>query len=285
MLRVPTKAGRRRSLRTLFVLVLLASPKPVLAQWHGYPVPDIPRAPDGEPMLDGPTPRTPDGKPDLTGLWLYSGGGGFGGSVALEDIAPGCCLPNVVRLGQPGVPAQPWVQALVDQRAADFFKDDPNSSCLPSGLAIKWVVNTPTKIVQTPAVTVLLFESKTTFRQVFTDGRPLPEVDWPTWQGYSVGHWEGDVFVIETTGFNDRTRINRAYPVTNQMKMTERLRRPNLGSLELEITFDDPGAYTEPWTISATHSLQTDTEILEFTCLENEKDADPSISVGNTSVP
>ena len=140
---------------------------------------------------------------------------------------------------------------------------------------MKNVLATPWKFVQTPGLTLILYESRTMYRQIFTDGRPLPTIDWPTWYGYSIGRWEGDTFIIESTGFNDRAWLDQAgHPITGTLRVIERFHRRDFAHMEMEITIDDPEAYTEPWTIAQELTLQADTELLEFICNENERDAE-----------
>jgi hypothetical protein len=230
------------------------------AQWQGYPTPGIPRTPDGKPNLSAPAPRTADGKPDLSGIWM----------------APRI-QTNIADLLKPGdsVPFQPWAKALFDERRANSSKDDPSARCQPTGLTMRAVLATPLKILQTPGLTVMLYESRTQFRQIFTDGRPLPKVvDWPAWQGFSVGKWDGDTFVVETSGTNGRFWLDQAgHPATDSFHLTERFRRTSFGHIDLQMTIDDPKAYTRPWTMYVDLNFQPDTELLEFICEENEKDA------------
>jgi len=144
-----------------------------------------------------------------------------------------------------------------------------------TSLPVRALLRTPFKIVQTPPVMAILYESRTTFRQILTDGRPLPkEVDWPAWNGFSVGRWEGDTFVAETIGFNGKPWLDQAgYPASDALKITERLRRRDFGHIDLEMVIDDRKMYTRPWSIFSELTLQVDTELLEFICEENEKDS------------
>jgi len=229
------------------------------AQWHGYPTPGIPRLADGSVNLAAPAPKTHDGKPDLSGIWL-SGRAVFDLRQALE---PG-----------DSVPFTPDGKKIFDERRADNSKDDPSARCLPTGLPVRALLRTPMKIVQVPNLTVILYESRTTFRQILTDGRPLPKViDWPAWQGFSIGRWDGDTFVVETAGFNGLAWLDQAgYPATTALKLTERFRRRDFGHIDLEMIIDDPKMYTRPWSIFAELVYQPDTELLEFICEENNRD-------------
>jgi hypothetical protein len=242
------------------IVMMLWMSLPAFAQWHGYPTPNIPRNPDGSPNLEAPAPRAPDGKPDLSGIWLARR--------ARFDLSQSLKPGEVV-------PFQPAAKALFDERRANKSKDDPSARCLPTGLPVRATLATPLKFVQTPGLTVILYESRTTFRQILTDGRPLPkEVDWPSWQGFSIGKWEGETFVIDTSGFNGRAWLDQAgHPESESLHLTERFRRRDFGHMDMEMIIDDPKMYTRPWSIFAEFLLQTDTELLEFICEENERDS------------
>jgi hypothetical protein len=230
------------------------------AQWLNYPTKNAPRAKDGTVDMSAPLPRTRDGKPDITGIWMPNG------LKYLIDIA--------VDLGPTGVPFQPWAAALYKQRREDRGKDDPNNLCLPSGVPEKDAVTSPFKIMQFPGETLILYESRTIFREIFTDGRPLPKDPNPTWQGYSIGRWEGDDFVVETNGLNDKIWMDtNGHPLTEAAHITEHYRRHDYGHMDIQITVDDPKAYTKPWTITENPSLLADTDLLESVCEENNKDA------------
>ncbi|MBM3818967.1 MAG: hypothetical protein FJW14_08125 [Acidimicrobiia bacterium] len=233
---------------------------PAVAQWQGHPTPGIPRTADGKPNLSAPAPRTADGRPDLSGIWLASR--------AVFNLS------QALKRGET-ISFTPEGKKVFDERRATESKDDPSARCLPTGLPMRALLRTPFKILQVPAVTVILYESRTTFRQILTDGRPLPrEVDWPAWQGFSVGRWDGETFVVDSAGFNGRTWLDQAgYPATTALRLTERYRRRDFGHVDMEMTIDDPKMYTKPWTIAAELVFQADTELLEFICEENERDS------------
>ena len=151
---------------------------------------------------------------------------------------------------------------------------EPSTRCLPIGIVQRYTwVGGLKKVVQIPGLLLILNEYNTSFRQIFTDGRPLPARDLPAWDGYSIGRWEGDTLVVETIGFRDGQWLDTAGdPLTDAAKVTERFRRVDFGHLELQITIDDPKAYTKPWTVKVNQVLAPDTDLLEFICLENEKD-------------
>ena len=229
------------------------------AQWHGYPTPGIPRLPDGSVNLAAPAPRAHDGKPDLSGIWQSSR--------AVFD------LRQALKQGET-VPFSAEGKKIFDERRATNSKDDPSARCLPTGLPVRALLRTPMKIIQVPNLTAILYESRTTFRQILTDGRPLPKViDWPAWQGFSVGRWDRDTFIVETIGFNGLAWLDQAgYPATSSLKFTERFRRRDFGHIELEMVIEDPKMYTRPWSIFAELVYQPDTELLEFICEENNRD-------------
>jgi hypothetical protein len=244
-------------------IFLCATSLPASAQWVNYPTAGVPRAADGKPNLTAPAPRTTDGKPDFSGVWIAEDQKYF------MNLATG--------LKREDVALQPWAAELQKQRVDRDHADDPLAKCLPHGVPR---INTnglfPFKIIQTPGLVVILYEQMYLFRQVFMDGRKVANDANPSWLGYSTGQWDGDTLVVETSGFNDKTWLDTAmgHPATEALHVTERFRRTDFGHLELQATIDDPKAYTKPWTTTTQKMhLLLDTDILEFICNENEKDA------------
>ena len=232
--------------------LILAASVSVDAQWINHPTPGTPRTADGKPDLTAPVPRTADGKPDLSGLWGING------------LGYSTNITNVTML--------PWAQNVYEARKATYGHEDPGSNCLPEGPRAALHGLEPFRIVQTPYVSYFLYESSPA-RQIFTDGRKLPEDPTPSWMGYSVARWDGDTFVIDTAGYNDRTWLDfGGHPHSEALHVTERFRRTDFGHMQLSITFEDPKTYTKPWTIDVAVNLVPDTELLEYVCLENEKD-------------
>jgi len=228
---------------------------PLAAQWINYPSPGLPRKPDGKPDLSAPAPKTPDGKPDLSGVWEHLNS--RGSAYYLDKIE---------------IPWQPWAKAVFDERTANNQKDNPESRCLPRGLPKADAFDIH-KIIQTPGVILVLYEYGTTFRQIFTDGRKLPKDPNPTWMGYSVGHWEGDTLVVESNGFNGKAWLSgQGNPISDSLHLTERIRRRDFGHMDIQLTIDDPKAYTKPWTVKMNQTIKLDTDLLDYICLENEKD-------------
>jgi hypothetical protein len=245
-----------RRLATLIPVVVLAFCSPVFAQWIKYPTPGIPRLPDGKPNLSAPAPRAADGKPDLSGIW---------------QTTNGRLLANI---GAEGVeiPMRPAAQAIYRERQDNNGKDRPSGRCVSHGLTDFNLLGMPTKIVQTPSVTIILFEAYNHYRQILTDGRPLPVDPQPAWLGYSVGHWEGDTFVVESNGLSSVTWLDDGgHPHGDGLRVTERYRRVDFGHLETAMTIDDPEYYTRPWTVTVRKQLLPDGELIEWMC-ENEKD-------------
>ena len=258
----------------LLVLVAVLSSS-LAAQWPPYPSAGVPRLADGKPDLSAPAPRTADGKPDLSGIWNYAGILGFRGRP--PDPPPGtppeATFWNIEAGFKDGLPFQPWAAELRRQRMAVESKDNPDAHCLPLGHMQLHTHSQPRKIIQTKDLIVILYEANAGIRQIFLDGRPRPDNDpQPWWFGYSRGWWEGDTLVVETTNFRDEGWLDvNGAPLTSAGTLTERFRRPNFGRLEIDVTIDDPKAYTRPWTVRVNQRLLVDTDLIEFVCLENEK--------------
>jgi hypothetical protein len=236
--------------------VLLLASVPLAAQWLHYPTPGMPRTPEGKPNLSAAAPKMPDGKPDLSGIWA---------------AADNKYLQNLAADGIE-VPFQPWAEKLYRDRSENLGKGRPSERCLTHGvtdfdaLGINW------KIIQTPGMIAVLYEAYNHYRQIFLDGRPLPKPTQPAYLGYSVGRWEGETLVVETTGFNDVGWLDDGgHPQTEALHVTERFRRRDFGHMDLQLTIDDPKAYTKPWGPTLRLNFQPDDELMESIC-ENEKD-------------
>src|SRR5436190_11425934 len=233
---------------------------PAFGQWTNVRPAAIPRTPDGKLNLSAPAPRLPDGKPDFSGVWN----------------PPGGYLRNLAKDLKEEVPFQPWAKAVYDERAAGLhWREEPDANCLPQGVPKILVAPAPWKVVQTPNLIVFVHEAFNLWRQVFLDGRELAVADdtTPTWMGYSVGKWDGDTLMVESRGFNGKVWLDQlGKPSTEALHVTERFRRKDFGHMEILVTIDDPKAYTKPWTVTVEARLLTNTELMEFICLENEKD-------------
>jgi hypothetical protein len=241
------------------------------AQWLHYSTPGIPRLADGKPNLSAPAPRLPDGKPDLSGIWavectIYGRDACFTRSIFFDlakDLKP------------EDVQMTPWASGIQAQRESRDHVDDPYGYCMPPGVPRIDYSGGPFKMIQTPGVTAFLYETLVgmIFRQVFTDGRTLPEASDSTWLGNSVGRWDGDTFLIETNGLKDGGWIDtkKGHPNSNALRLTERFRRTDFGHMELAITINDPKAYLKPWTARTALNLLPDTELIEAFCDDHAK--------------
>jgi len=239
------------------------------AQWPLYRVGDVPRTPDGEIDMDGPVPRTADGRPDLSGLWQ-------GGRGAVEGFSEGPPVAGFRDAGadlEGGLPYRESARMLLDERVTNGSRDNPEAHCLPMGILQFHTQGAPRKFIQTPRLIVILYEASMSVRQIFTDGRPSPDNDPQPWFfGYSTGHWEGDDLVVTTTGLRDGEWLDiDGSPLTDAATVTERFRRPSYGRMEIDITVDDPKAYTQPWTVRLNQTIMPDQELIEFVCLENQR--------------
>lgn len=268
------------SQRWLFGLFLLI-PTGAQAQWLNFPAPGTPRTRDGKPNLTAPAPRF-EGKPDLSGVWRT------------ELTPPGeSVLGNesyfVVPGDDPRTFSKYFWNILADFKAeespmrpeaAELFRKNrasaitPSSSCLPLGIPGGDLLSyAPFKIIQTRGETVVLYEADNTHRQIYTDGRKLPVDPNPAWLGYSVGRWEGDTFVVDSAGFNDRGRLDGfGHPRSEALRLRERFHRRDFGHMDLEVTVDDAKLYLKPITVKVTEVLDPGGDVLESFCNENEKD-------------
>jgi hypothetical protein len=223
------------------------------AQWLNYPTPGTPRLPDGKPNLTAPTPHTSDGKPDLSGIWNGPGPGSYDRNIA-RDLTPR--------------DIQPWAEAVYQQRVRDVGKDAPRANCLPDPFVYYHMVDLA-RIVQAPGLIVMLYQGTTNsvHRTIFTDGRPLLKDPNPSWMGYSVGHWDGETLVVDTTGFNDRGWLDiEGHPHSEALHIIERYRRRDFGHMDLDITIDDAKAFTRPFSMKVAKTLVPDTDLLESIC-------------------
>jgi hypothetical protein len=257
------------------------------AQWTEVKTKRVPLAPNGKPDLAAAAPKTADGKtPDLSGIWnsikIPCEGSAAGAVFGCTDVPFGVPVgifdvtASGSEEGQSGntqtLPYQPGVEALVRQRLADNRKDDPTTRCLPISPVRQWADFFPQKIWQTGDAVIILSEYMAQYRQIFLDGRALPKDPSPSFKGYSTGHWEGDTLVVETVGYKDGLWLDlRGDPQTTAGRTIERIRRPNYGNLVVEVTVDDPKAYTRPWKATRYLKIAVDTELIEDICNENER--------------
>jgi hypothetical protein len=269
----------RNRIAWLFTALVAAAPVYVNAQWAIYHDPAVPRTRDGKPNLSAPSPRL-NGQPDLSGIWqaesapvaeikqflLPEGINGLG-----EDLPTKYFFNFFADYPAGEEPMRPEVRAQFEKRPPGPGR--PSTLCSLPTLPLQGLVPAPFKIVQTPRVTMVLYEADTIFRQIFTDGRSLPPDPQPSWLGYSVGKWAGDTFVVETVGLNDKVPIDRlGHPRSEALRLTEAFLRRDFGHMDVQITIDDPKTYTKPVTVVVKHRLVPDTELIESFCNENEKD-------------
>jgi hypothetical protein len=244
------------------VAAFLAGIAPAVhAQWPVRVDARLPQTANGKVDMNAKPLRTADGKVDLSGFWM-----------------PTEIVKHLLRLDadlKPGeLPLNGKGEALLKERIDWNGKDHPGARCLPSGIPEKLSIPDGLKLVQTPQAMLFLFESRTIYRQVFTDGRPMPPEDvQPTWMGYSVGRWEGDTFVAETRYQNGLTWLDmRGLPAGEKLRVVERYTRPSVGRMQIEVTIDDPEYYTRPWKANLNWTLQPGWELIESICEENNKD-------------
>lgn len=257
----------------VIIAVSLAS-HPLAGQWIRYPTAGAPRTADGSVDLSAPAPRGADGKPDFSGIWTS------------DEVDPR--RPNVppnphdattsrrmINLGVDlpgGLPYQPWLAAQVKERKANNAKDDPHVRCLPDNFLRSYGMPHLLKFVHTPGLLVALSEWNAAYRQIFTDGRALPDDPTPSWEGYSSAKWAGDTLVVDTIGLRDDSWIDwNGSVVTTAARVREEMRRPDFGHLQIQLTVDDPKAYTKPWTVTIKERIIVDAELIDEICLENER--------------
>ncbi|HKE84749.1 MAG TPA: hypothetical protein VKB50_13395 [Vicinamibacterales bacterium] len=287
------------------IVLLLAYTVAVSAQWGKFQDAAVPRDAKGAVRMDAPGPRTADGKPDLSGNWLRADreplpselAGLFtqrnrdaGADVVVEPPVTAFPLdPNSPPLGafwdiatniSGGLPMTPWAADIKKKRMASDMKDNPDANCMPMGITQFHMQPQPRKIVQTPKLIVILYESNYGLRYIYIDGRKLPPQGEPQpfWYGYSVGRWESDTLVVETNNLRgaeesvyDGWLDVRGTPFSGQAKFTERFRRPMFGKLEIDVTVEDAKAFTKPWTVRINQRVMADEEPIEFVCNENQQ--------------
>jgi hypothetical protein len=267
----------------LFVLFAVLSTV-AHAQWLNYATPGTPRTRDGKPNLTAPAPRTVDGKPDLSGVWHAQPTSRaemkrlYGDDVGDTDV-PGMEIDTISKYAfnvlldfkPEEVSMRPEAAEILRRRATGI---DSREVCLPIGLPVAGLVSEPNKIVQSPRLVVIMYESDGTHRQIYTDGRGLPkEIAQPSWLGYSAGRWERDTLVVETAGFNDKTWLDLiGHPHSEALRIVERYHRRDFGHMDVEMTFEDSQMYTKPFGFKFTEELWADSDIFENFCNENEKD-------------
>jgi len=273
-------------IRTILLGIIITGALPsVNAQWLNYPVPGTPLKRDGKPDLTAKAPRAANGRPDLSGVWqieppppgeierLY---GPVGlGEVLGDDLRDQnkYFFNLFVDFKQGEEPLRPEAAAQTLRNRQNIIAESPVARCLPYALPNRYFNARPFKIFQTPEATLMYFELDGAFRQIHTDGRPLPVDPFPAWMGYSIGKWEGDTLVVDTAGFNDKTWLDvRGHPHSQALRVQERFHRRNFGQMDIEATVDDPITLTKPVTVKFTVLLIPNSDVLENFCSEGERD-------------
>lgn len=261
-----------RTVPAMFLLWLVLA-STAQAQWIGYPTAGVPRKTDGAVDMHAPAPRLADGKPDLSGIWIS------------DNTAPGEESPSDVytlptsrlmtNMGSQmpgGLPYQDWLKPIVKRHTENLAIEDPHIRCLQDTFLRAYGMPHMLKFVHKETLLLVLNELNAGYRQVFIDGRALPEDPSPGWQGYSSAKWEADTLVIDTIGFRDNTWIDwNGSVLTEQARVREEITRPDYGHLQIHVTVDDPGAYTKVWSVDMTQRIVVDGELIDEICLENER--------------
>ena len=285
---------QRSCIVTGALLVAVNLGQPLSAQWIHISTPGVPHKADGSVNMAGPTPRLADGKPDFSGIWMTGETNNRRGeTLSSPTTAPGPRTQEDPATEKPGdqtritasrqmanigvdlpggLPYQSWQVPIVKERTANLAKDDPHIKCFPDNFIRAYGMPHLLKFVHSPGLLVVLNELNAGYRQVFTDARPLPVDPNPTWQGYSTAKWAGDTLVIDSIGFRDDTWIDwNGSVITQAAKVREQIRRPDFGHMEVQITVDDPKAYTKPWTVTLKQKIVVDTDLIDEMCMENEQ--------------
>jgi hypothetical protein len=260
-------------MRSLWFALLLALP--VHAQWVTLPAQGVPRIANGKLDVNARAPKTAEGKPDFSGLWVPRDerpcDPSRGALCAELPLSP--LLTNFALGLEGGLPYQPWAAQFVKERANKVAFIDPHIMCMPPNYPRAWAFPETQKIFQTNKQLVILHEWNASYRQIFFDGRKLPDDMVPTWNGYSVAHWEGDALVVESAGYRDDSWLDTAGNFfSDQARVTERIRRPSFGALDIDVTIADPHVFTKTWTVQLHMKPLVDTEMIDFICMENNKD-------------
>ncbi len=275
---IPRRYEAFSSVLFLILGMPLASTQ-LAAQWLKYPTAGVPRKADGKVDMSAPTPRMADGKPDFSGIWTTAEPNARRAS-SNDAQSPGdpsaiAASRQMANIGVDlpgGLPYQPWLVPIVKERTANLAKGDPHIRCFPDNFLRAYGMPHLLKFVHSPNLLVVLNEMNAGYRQVFTDARPLPQDPNPSMQGYSSAKWSGDTLVIDTIGLQNDTWIDwNGSVLTETAKVREQMRRPDFGHLEVQVTVDDPKAYTKPWTVTLKQRIVVDTELIDEICLENEQ--------------
>jgi hypothetical protein len=258
------------------------------AQWVNYLDPATPLTPAGQPDPSAKAPRTADGKPDFSGVWqveppppgeierLYGKGVSDGPLATAGDdvnLHSKYFMNIFIDYKRGEEPITPAARAAMFRPSQGGGERSPLSYCLPAGMPNRWFYDRPLTIFQTPKQLGIYYEADGAFREIHTDGRKLLEDPFPSWLGYSTGHWDGDTLIVDSNGYNVRTRLPGGYPHSEGMHIQERFQRRDFGHLDIEITVDDPVMLTKPITVKVSEFLLPTSDMLEYFCTEGERDA------------
>lgn len=271
----PSPHGRQSVVFTAAIVLVAAAlaSTPVLSQWIGYPTANVPRRADGSVDMQAPAPRMADGRIDLSGIWIADNtpageetpSGPFNLSSGRQMADIGVDIPG-------GLPYQDWLVPIVEEHAENLAINDPHIRCLPDNFLRAYGLPHMQKFVHAPELLVVLNEMNAGYRQVFIDGRELPDDPSPSWQGFSSAEWSDDTLVVDTIGVRDNTWIDwQGSVLTEEAKVREEITRLDFGHMEIRATVDDPRAYTEPWTVTMRMRIVVDGELIDEICLENEQ--------------
>ena len=269
--------SQRRVAATVVAGMVAALSAVVSAQWFDYPTPNVPRLANGKVNLQAPAPRTADRKPDFSGIWLADNHLPCppllrDGDDCLEKTPLSAWAYHIDADLKEGLPYQPWAADIAKARQAANSADDPHAKCLPSNPPRMFTLPHYQRVLQMPGLLTLLSEYNASYRLIYIDGRPLPVDPQPSWSGYSTAKWEGDTLVVQTNGLRDELWLDVAgNPMTDAATLTERIRRPNFGTLEIELTVNDPKAYPRPWTVTIRQMIVVDSDLIDEFCLEGMK--------------
>jgi hypothetical protein len=282
--RISPSPGRFRGVLLTALAITVAIP--VKSQWLNYPDAAIPRTKDGKAELSARA-HVSGHRPDLSGVWRTMSsprqdlvdilGPNFD---ALDSGGSQAAFQNVYFLNiladykdPRQSPMHPAALQIFRNRLGGPLDGFPPTQCLPSGIPAADLFPAPFRIVQTPRLIVFLYEEKGLPREIFLDGRPLPQDPQPSWMGYSVGRWDGKTLVVESAGFNDKTWLDAfGHPHSEKMHVTERFFRRDFGHMDAEITINDPEMYSKAFSVKFSQILMPDTDLLETVCGENERD-------------
>ena len=282
---MPAAQLRLVIVQTAFLTSFLSSAS---AQWLDFLEPSTPLTSAGKPDLSAKAPRTADGKPDLSGVWQVEPPPPgeierlYGKDVANGPLATAGDDVNLhskyfmnifIDYKRGEEPITSAARAAMTRRVQGEGERSALSYCLPTGMPNRWFYDRPLTIFQTAKQLGIFYEADGAFREIHTDSRKLPQDPFPSWMGYSTGHWEGDTLIVDSTGYNTRTRLPGGYPHSEAMHIQERFHRRDFGHLDIDITVDDPVMLTKPMTVKVTEILLPTSDMVEYFCAEGERDA------------